>query len=222
MTMFTIEENDQVIASPRHLVVELHTDKLVSDTDIWEPDKMLEYIDKVGSVVMYTGVVSSAGKEATAVGISEGDYVIFSSFSGIHLTTTGKLVKVIPITDAMVKINQFIDASSIKPEQLEPLGDRVLMEVIENDDVYEVGELNDNVDVFTEVDLSAQDPRIASITYGKVIALGKQHHDIVKVGDVVVIEHFVGEVISEAGPGNPEIRAMSDLYITAIVRKAGK
>ena len=212
--MYIIKPSQKLVASPKHIVVKVMLDHLVDDDSIWEPDTLLTYIEKTGSVIMYMGEVLDAGKEAKEMGIKNGDIIMFSSFSGIHASTEGDIVKVIPTTDAMVRINKFESHKELDVNDIEPLNDRILIEVLDNN-IEEEQDENE----FVETDIDKEDPRITSVTYGKVLKVAEKAHNIVEVGDVVLIEHFVGEIIRPATVDGPELRAMSDMYVTAIVKK---
>jgi co-chaperonin GroES (HSP10) len=213
--MISINESYNIVAAPQYLVVQLNTDELQDKKDIWEASRSMDYIEKSGSAVMYSGTVKSVGSLFREK-VETGDTVVFNSFSGVHLTTTNSLTKVIPGTDALIKIKKDTDMKQLNVNDLIPLGDRILIEVIEdNADIDNTDESNNKAQ-FVEVE--GDDPRAETLTYGKVLKLGKECTGLVAVGDIVVIEHFVGEIVRPSGIGASEIRALSELYVTAIVK----
>lgn len=146
--------------------------------------------DQDGKVNVYYGTVNKLGPLAQnkehANGIEVGDTAIFSQFAGNHIATADEEgYKLLRGYDIMAKTS---DVGNINGETLDPVSNRVLIEV------QFVDTTSDGV-VLTADD--ARDPRLADLDYGKIIKVGPSCKDKYEVGTLVAYDPYCGQVLRE-------------------------
>jgi len=136
------------------------------------------------NVEFYMGQVLKLGKDATnkeqCPGLQEGDFVMFNQFSGAVAATSDNYTKVILGYD-VVAISKEEDMNK---ETIIPANDRILIEV-----------LNENLEINGVKVEDTLDPRDKQTQRGVVLKLGSNADSDVKVGDVVFIDPYTGNLI---------------------------
>jgi len=118
-------------------------------------------------------------KYGNCKGLKVGDIALFTEFAGYHIPTDNEMIKVIRAYDVIGKTMNIKDF-----EKLEPTENRVLVEIESVDSLASGIILN-----------GAPDPRLADLTYGKVIKTGPATALELEEGDLVAFPPFAGTIV---------------------------
>lgn len=141
----------------------------------------------------YIAEVYDVGESVTMV--AKGDVIVFSMFSGYHVTTKSGHAKILDESNILLyksKQQMKTDNSSFDPSTFKPGVNHILVEVFKRGEKVTAGgilvEQGDD-SAFSNNDAVTKSGRVISI--GKVNDYGKQY-DNTEVGSVVVFDSFVG------------------------------
>lgn len=178
--------NENTVIRPVNGRCAVELDMLDLYTDLVESNN----VEAPRHVLLYKGMVTDSADPSII-----GKYVTMSEFSGLHLAFKDKLVKLIPISDILT----MSDSKELKIENLKPVANKVLVEIIK--------------ETKNDLTITAEDPRKANMQYAKVLAIGEGCKSC-KVGDIIGIDPYEGEVIFST-PN--EYRVLLDLSIKLII-----
>ncbi len=200
MTM-KIPKDATLIPVQENIIVSLDFQTKDMENAFWTSNDTMAYVNEHG-IMLHKGIITAISANEEYIKID--DKIMFNSLSGSHLVTEG-LTKVIPRRDALIRMK---DMNNTDVENFEPLFDRLLVEVIDNK----------TDEVFQSSESEKEDPRFTSMTYAKVIAVGDETTGIVEVGDIIGMEYHVGEMIRQKGINESQLRAVSELYVSVIIK----
>jgi len=146
---------------------------------------LTEKMSSEESVVVRKGVVVHIGKDVdsddSCKNLEIGDIVLFTEFAGYYIPTSdSNLHKAMKGYDIIGKMKN--DKMEVK--DLIPTANRVLVEVDNG-----TGE-----SLFDDI----RDPRVADLSYGKVVAIGDSVKELdINVGDIVAFPPYAGVVVQE-------------------------
>lgn len=136
----------------------------------------------------YTGEIVALGEsekiEELSPGLKIGDNVLFSQFAGYHVPTGRDVfAKLLTSTDIHCKVQ---NGMKLKLEEATPVGDRLLLEVLPEEEVTESGIIVGKQDT---------DPRQLDAEKCKVRGIGPNVKDEYEIGDIVYIPQYVGNTV---------------------------
>jgi len=136
------------------------------------------------NVEFYMGKVLKLGENATDIdqcpGLVEGDYIMFSQFGGVVAPSKDEYVKVIPGHDVVTISKQ----EDMNINTIIPTNDRILVEI-----------LDENTEVNGVKIEESLDPRDKQTQKCRIVRLGSQVKGDYKVGDLVFIDPYDGNLI---------------------------
>ena len=142
-------------------------------------------------------------KHGSCKNLKIGDTVIFTEFAGYYIPTDSDLVKIMRGYDIICKTKDVKDFS-----KLEPTENRILLEVVNPDSMQDII-LADN-----------KDPRLADLSYGKVLKTGPTTELNLSPGDFIAFPPFAGITVRHyESEENKELKTVLEFDILFTVKQ---